>query len=207
MKNVYLAFIAIIAFTSCSKKNDPGLNSNYITISGTNYSIVVIGSQTWTSVNYNGDGGVNYNNGANDPVNGKLYTIAEAQAVKLPNGWHLPTPADFNTLLVSIGAVYKYQINGNYYVSGDLSVKLMSKTGWTGTEGTNQSGFNAQPVGMYTGRPDNQPTPSGLATYFVVDPPSNNDLPSFSVAPSYAELEYVLYDASARRPVRFVKDN
>ncbi|HEY4198653.1 MAG TPA: FISUMP domain-containing protein [Mucilaginibacter sp.] len=207
MKKVCLVFITILALASCSKKSDPGPNSNYVTINGTNYSIVVIGGQTWTSVNYNGDGGVNYNNGANDPLNGKLYTIAEARAVKLPNGWRLPTPADFNKLLVAIGAIYQNQLTGNYYISGDLTLKLMSKTGWTGTEGTNQSGFNARPVGIYFGNPDVPFSPSGLFTDFVVDAPSTNGFISFKVSASDAELEYDIYDATARQPVRFVKDN
>ncbi|HEY8929091.1 MAG TPA: FISUMP domain-containing protein [Mucilaginibacter sp.] len=102
-----MCFFAIITFVSCSKKSDTRPNDNSVTINGTNYSVVAIGGQTWTSVNYNGEGGINYNNGSiNNAADGKLYTIAEAQAIKLPKGWRLPTRDDFNKLLVSIGAVY-----------------------------------------------------------------------------------------------------
>lgn len=208
MKKVYLVFITILAFASCSKKNGPAGNSDHITINGANYNILVIGSQTWTTVNYNGEGGVNYNNSSiNEPLNGKLYTIAEAQAVKLPNGWRLPTTADFNKLLVAIGAVDQHQINGNYYVSGDLAVKLMSTTEWKGIQGTNQSGFNARPVGAYFGNPDMPFTPSGLMTVFVVNSQSENGIPSFEISALGAEVGYYIYNATARQAVRFVKDN
>jgi uncharacterized protein (TIGR02145 family) len=134
---------------SCSKKSSttPTTPSNTVTINGTAYSTVTIGTQTWTTVNYNGNGGVNYNNGGtNNPTYGKLYTLAEAQAITLPTGWHLPTQTDISTLLTYLGAKGTSEIG----VDGDstVSIKLKSKTAWTFNEGNNSSGFNAYPVGV-----------------------------------------------------------
>lgn len=134
MKSILaLTLIAGITLASCSKKSNtpkPQAN-NTVTINGTAYTTVKIGSQTWTAVNYNGAGGLNYNNSdTNIPANGKLYTLAEAKAIAIPDGWRLPTQDDYTTLLASSSAF-----------------GLMAKTSWTIGGGTNSSSFNALAVG------------------------------------------------------------
>jgi len=146
-KLLNLALIGSIFLASCSKSNtspNSQPNNTVITIKDT----VVIGNQTWTSVNYNGTGGVNYANGANDPLYGKLYTLAEAKAIILPKGWRLPTTNDFNTLMHSLGATAT-DANGYYQPSLQTTLSLMSTSKWTSKNGSNASGFNAYPAGFY----------------------------------------------------------
>jgi uncharacterized protein (TIGR02145 family) len=148
-KLLFLVVITGVMLTSCSKKSNPTptkQSSNTVTINGTVYTTVVIGTQTWTTVNYNGTGGVNYNNSStNNPNYGKLYTLAEAQAISLPSGWRLPTQTDATKLLVYLGATGASNIGAD----GDstVSIKLKSKSAWTLTQGNNNSGFNAYPSG------------------------------------------------------------
>ncbi len=142
----YIGILSVLILTSCSKNNKGVDPSGMLTINGTKYPTVIIGSQTWTSVNYNGPGGVNYNNSSvNDPVYGKLYTYTEAEVVSLPSGWHLPMQSDFTTLLITMGAT---STTGYYSLQDTSIVKLISKTTWTNVNGTNSTGFNAIATGF-----------------------------------------------------------
>ena len=72
-----------------------------------------------------------------------------------PDGWHIPTPAEFNTLKS------KLQSNTAMYCSSSSNIAkaLASTSGWTtstntcapgnGLSSNNASGFNAYPAGMY----------------------------------------------------------
>ena len=133
-KLLILTLVASATLFSCSKSStSKPQTANTVTINGTAYNTVTIGTQTWTTVNYNGDGGVNYNNSStNVAANGKLYTLTEAKAITLPTGWALPTQDDYTTLLATSSAF-----------------GLMSKSSWTTGGGTDVSGFNALPVGYY----------------------------------------------------------
>lgn len=142
-----------ILVTSCSTSIDAiepetGKANNQITINGSEYATVVIGKQTWTSINYNGTGGINYNNGANDPSYGKLYTIDEARAIALPAGWRLPSREDYNTLLGTLGESAKDKY-GYYIPSPFVTRKLLAITSWNNILGKNESGFNAIATGHF----------------------------------------------------------
>ncbi|WP_461450142.1 FISUMP domain-containing protein [Mucilaginibacter sp.] len=147
-KLLLLAFLSgTTLFYSCSKSSStkPTIPSTTATITDT----VVIGNQTWTSVNYNGSGGVNYNNSStNDPTYGKLYTLAEAKAIVLPKGWHLPSTDDFNTLMKNLGVTLQ-DGNGYYQPSQTVTLQLMSTSKWTLQSGGNNTGFSAYPAGFY----------------------------------------------------------
>jgi len=149
----YITFLLAIIFTACSKKNtkvdvDPG---GPVTINGTSYPTVKIGSQTWTSVNYNGPGGMNYNGTANDPVYGKLYTYTEAEAISLPAGWHLSTESDFTTLFSALGVAPAPTGQNFYLLPISLGQQLMSTTTWYNPIGNNNTGFNAVAAGIAIG--------------------------------------------------------
>jgi uncharacterized protein (TIGR02145 family) len=147
-KLFYLAIIPALMLTACAKKGNDSDPAGIVTINGTKYPTVVIGSQTWTAVNYNGPGGVNYNNSqVNDPVYGKLYSYVEAEAIPLPNGWHLPAQSDFATLLLTMGATAG---NGIYSLPDSSSIKLFAKTTWTKVNGTDATGFNAVAAGFFS---------------------------------------------------------
>jgi uncharacterized protein (TIGR02145 family) len=182
---------------------------------------VIIGTQTWTSVNYNGDGGINYNNSkTNTPAYGKLYTQAEANTLILPKGWRLPTTDDFNKLYHYLGA-NSINVNGNYLATEDVVETLMSKTGWITAVGTNSSGFNAIPVGFYsdgsfeegTGSSPNYVTAlfatsstftgtgGGNADFFIYQATVNN---TYMLAAVTTSLNT---GPTARASLRFVKNN
>jgi uncharacterized protein (TIGR02145 family) len=145
------SLLAILAFTSCKKDN----NKSTQTTTTTNQTITItdsvkIGSLWWTTVNYNGTGGVNYGDSTkNVPTHGKLYTIAEASKIKLPGGWRLPTVDDYNTLIKTIDpSTNAKDAQGNYIGGQDDAALLMSTSLWIKNFGTNASGFNAIPVGI-----------------------------------------------------------
>ena len=133
------------------------------------YGIIRIGAQTWMAENLNFDykvAGATYRNWCyNDSAKycstmGRLYTwgaamdsaavgcghgrecAADTGRVKgvCPNDWHLPSPAEWDTLFAAVGG---------QSVAGTA---LKSKTGWhdgsaSYIPGTNSSGFSALPSG------------------------------------------------------------
>src|SRR4051794_40984560 len=82
---------------SCNKDDDvkPVPVVDKVTIGGDQYTTVAISSQTWTTANYKGAGGLPYDNVGSKPHYGKFYTYEEAKAIIVPLGWRLPTLADY----------------------------------------------------------------------------------------------------------------
>jgi uncharacterized protein (TIGR02145 family) len=158
MKKILLSLLIALTVFSCKKGTNQTPASTTIkptngttgtvNINSSTYPTVVIGTQTWTSANYNGTGGTNYNDSTtNDPDYGKLYTIAEAKSITLPAGWRLPTVADFGSMISNYDSnVTALNPNPSTHTS-----EFMAKGGWllnTGiVQGTNVSGFNAYPAG------------------------------------------------------------
>lgn len=130
-----------------------------ITIGGRNYPIIKIGNQLWMTENLDfkyegitiGGSAVSdstplanyYNNdeatyGVNGNKYGLLYNGASVNLMQtnastiFPTGWNIASASDYTTLF-------------NYVNS---FVKLRSTSGWTGTQGTNEFGFNAVPSGQ-----------------------------------------------------------
>jgi len=208
MKNFIIPIIvcANLLFFACSKKqgNSPQ-PTNTVTINAASYSTVVIGSQTWTSVNYNGPGGENYNNGSNSVIYGKLYTETEAKAIPLPAGWRIPTQNDYTNFFPAIGATLG--ANGVYQFPTNDIFKLMSKTGWLTQEGTDSLGFNAEPAGyLYNNTFSSLGAEARFLTSTFNLPNGHGNLVTFSVA-SYSLYFPALPYATDRASLRFVKDN
>jgi uncharacterized protein (TIGR02145 family) len=207
MKRVLLLlFIPAIILTGCSKKTDNSQSAISFTIGGKSYGTVKIGSQTWTSENYNGSGGLSYNNdAANDAAYGKLYTYSEAAAIKLPSGWRLPTRSDFETLLITMGAT---QSNGYYTLSDISALKLMSKTTWIFANGTNTSGFNAVASGFWYNSFRNLGNMTNLLTSSLFP---NGERVSLEILQTQyqvlIDLNAVIPNETDRGSVRFVRDN
>jgi len=146
-----LSAVCLLIVASCSKSSDSPEQEqakNEMTVNGAVYGTTVIGNQTWTTVNYNGSGGVNYNDEANDPRVGKLYTLAESKAIVLPAGWRLPSRDDYNKLLGTLGETAKDSY-GFYSPSVAVTKKLMATSSWNNYTGTNESGFNCLATGIF----------------------------------------------------------
>lgn len=142
---------------------------NVVVIGGRSYPYVQIGNQLWLAENldykFEVDGsqipiGVSktpstpsawyYNNdektyGVNGNKYGLLYNwyavkyLEDNKSTLLPEGWHVPTTEEWNTLMNAVG--------GNS-IAG---TKLKSVTGWDSGNGDNSYGFNAFPSGYYNG--------------------------------------------------------
>ena len=116
------------------------------------YKMVTIGSQTWMAenLNYEIDGSYCYNDSVKYCKKyGRLYIWAAAM-VACPEGWHLPTEAEFETLFKFVGA----QENGSKWENAGKMLK--STNGWNEYEGKDGNGndafgFSALPAGFFEG--------------------------------------------------------
>ena len=105
---------------------------------GQTYKTVTIGTQTWLAenLNYKTDNSYCYDDKAsNCSKYGRLYTWAAA-ITACPTGWHLPTKAEFETLITAVGG------------RSIAGTKLKSTSGWTNSgNGADASSFSALPAG------------------------------------------------------------
>lgn len=172
MKKLFIAtagLLLLIALNGC-KKEDSTNDSIFGTVTdidGNTYQTVKIGTQTWMMENlkvsrYNdgtaipnvtdnqqwnalGTGAycVYDNDESNNATYGKLYNWFSVNTGKLaPAGWHVPTRAEYNTLVQYLG-------NGN-----DVGGKMKSTSSLWDTPNTgadNNSHFSALPGGWRTG--------------------------------------------------------
>jgi len=214
-----------LTLNSC-KKNSTVTPS--ITINGTNYPIVKIGNQTWTAINYNGPGGI-ADTSKNSLKAGKFYTASEANIISLPLGWRVPTEADYQGLLQSLGTVSSSSLYA-YILSSDGTKHLKAKSNWDVNPGDNSTGFNAIAAGFggnnfisrqhqaavfwsSTVMPANGKTPAsqyaagifGFTYTPIVDPFVNKNVQPVTVDETdiYALPDITDYRCS----IRFVKDN
>jgi len=121
---------------SSSSPSSP--SSSSVQVCNMNYETVAIGTQLWMAENLNCDvtGSVCYND---DPDNcseyGRLYNWEQAMSV-CPNGWHLPSDAEWTVLTDFVGGAS---------VAG---TKLKATSGWNNNgNGTDTYEFAALPGG------------------------------------------------------------
>lgn len=170
MKKIMIGMLACTMMLASCKKDNTTQDSVFGTVTdidGNTYQTVKIGTQTWMMENlkttrYN-DGTIipnitdnlqwyNLGTGAycfydNDSTNnatyGKLYNWFSVNTGKLaPTGWHVPTLAEYNTLVQFLG-------NGN-----DVGGKLKSTSSlWVtpNTGANNSTNFTALPAGFRNG--------------------------------------------------------
>ena len=105
---------------------------------GQTYKTVTIGTQTWMAenINYETDSSFCYGDTlANCTKYGRLYTWEVATTV-CPDGWHLPTKAEFETLFTAVGG------------QSTAGKVLKSTSGWNSSgNGSDAFAFSALPAG------------------------------------------------------------
>lgn len=194
-------FVALMGFISCKKDKDEPAPKSAIYIEGKEYPTVKIASQTWTATNYEGPGGLRFED--TDPMNkfGKYFLYSEIKKIELPDGWRIPTKADYTQLLESQGAIF----DGLKVTNPEIIKKLTSETYWKNIPGNNSSGFNAYPAG-YTFA-NYIPIPGDLAEFWTSEGLSM----SIQEGANLTSLRIGFYDNSNsnefRFNLRFVKDN
>ncbi|MDR2595501.1 MAG: hypothetical protein LBC87_12085 [Fibromonadaceae bacterium] len=108
-------------------------------------------NRVWMTVNlnYNQAGsyvyGYNLSNTTAQPTvgHGRLYTYSQALAA-VPQGWHLPTDAEWTALALAAGGT------GTYGENGVAGTRLKATSGWASNgNGTDDYGFTGLPAGYY----------------------------------------------------------
>ncbi len=106
---------------------------------GQTYKTVTIGTQTWMAQNLNYETANSYcydDNASNCTKYGRLYRW-EAATTACPDGWHLPTKAEFETLFTAVGG------------QSTAGKVIKSTSGWKGSgNGTDAFAFSALPAGL-----------------------------------------------------------
>jgi uncharacterized protein (TIGR02145 family) len=106
------------------------------------YKTVVVGSQTWMAENLNYEIANSYcykDNADTCSKYGRLYSHTAAVMV-CPNGWHLPSKMEWDTLFTAVGGKI---------TAGKM---LKSSYGWTSSgNGSDKFGFSALPAGHRDG--------------------------------------------------------
>jgi|GEM_PF-546871 len=95
-------------------------------------------AQSWSST-FTPAQGIYNNSTTNDSIYGRLYNAYAAADLRgiCPNGWHVPTDTEWNTLANALGG------------SLTAGFAMKSLSGWASTgNGTNSSGFTALPAGF-----------------------------------------------------------
>ena len=180
---------------------------------GQTYKTVTIGTQTWMAENLNYETAKSYcygDNVTNCAKYGRLYTWAAAMDSAgtwttnglscgysktclptypvrgvCPEGWHLPTQMEWNTLFTAVGG------------QSTAGLKLKSSPGWNSRgNGTDAFGFSALPAGdrSYNGNYDNE----GVHAIFWSSSEGNGN---------NAYEMCLIYDYDSARPHYYDKDN
>lgn len=139
------------------------------------YKTVQIGNQVWMSQNLNfdyrdsTDGSICFSENEDYcKVGGRLYSWSMAQKV-CPQGWHLPSRAEFQALIEFADSTAEFK-NPNFYYSDKVSKFLKTLSGWNTTDGENVSGkdtygFSALPTGSCSKKEKGKDKDGGLECF------------------------------------------
>lgn len=192
----------LIVTTACDTDEagpDPEPVTDVVVIEEKEYPTVTIGNQQWTIINYEGPGGIPFDADNAKPEYGRYYTFQEIGGIELPEGWRIPTMADYVTLAKTHGVEIP-----SYKIYTDGIKALTSKTNWNNVAGNNSSGFNAFPAGYTIG--DVSPIDGDIAEFWT----SEGKTLSIQEGEDFTSLRIVFYasdpDPGYRFNVRFVKD-
>jgi uncharacterized protein (TIGR02145 family) len=193
-------FFSLFSFLGCD--DDSGvIPVEQVTIEGKTYSTAKIGNQSWTTHNYEGPGGIPYDDANSKPEYGKYYSKVELVTINVPEGWRIPTMEDYKTLAEYYGISAPSKA-----AEGDAIKVLISTNYWNNAKGSNASGFNAFPGGYMFGEAN--PIDGDIAEFWTIEGYS------FSIqeaGENLSSLRVALYESNSspdyRFNVRFVKTN
>lgn len=158
--------LLIICATLSSLINAQTAGNGVTDIDGNFYPSVIIGTQEWTNLNFkstkfkngenipnnptvNTSGYYNYNNNSTVGDEGRLYNWRAVDDIRglAPDGWHIPTVAEWNTLL---------QFTNSYQdptTTFNETIFLKKPTFWACNSNLvgNAYNFNAIPTNIYNG--------------------------------------------------------
>lgn len=77
---------------------------------------------------------------------GGLYNF-EAAKIACPDGWHLPTDADWKTMELYLGISQADADKTGFRETGSVGIKLKAMSAWGTNSNTNSSGLNVIPAG------------------------------------------------------------
>ena len=175
---------------------------------GQSYDVVKIGNLTWMAENLNyatemsvcPDG-----DSRNCKRLGRLYTWADAKTV-CPEGWRLPTKADFEALVNAASGDAALFHNGNSdAVSNKVGAALKSRDGWFKKgNGSDDFGFNALPAG-YRGADGKFDGIGGYAYFWsATEDPENRESNAFYLFLSFSS-DVASINAFAKADYRSVR--
>lgn len=178
------------------------------------YKWIKIGDQVWMAENmaYNMEGSYDFGDATKVVQYGRLYNHSHAVGGVAPEGWHVPSLAEWETLISYIEA------NPGLY--GNVAKAMASKTNWypypipglqtpsSSQELNNSSGFNGLPAGIYESYSGVYETETYRASWWSSDAgsvfgPAPN---SISLIFNYSTVSELYYSLVAGLSVRCVKD-
>ncbi len=140
--------LSVLFISGCGKYDynpppeeiNPIMGSSVDSRDGAEYTTVTLGDQTWMAENLHFNTATSRCRVEDSPLGlqfGRFYNWKDALTA-CPPGWRLPVGNDWDILAEKLGG------------QSTCGKKLKSTTGWLDNgNGTNESGFNALPVGGY----------------------------------------------------------
>lgn len=200
----FIVFYTMISFSQNKKDTftDPRDNQTYKTVK--------IGAQTWfaENLNFETENSWCYKDSAKYCEKyGRLYTY-EAALEACPQGWHLPSDAEWQTMEKELGMPVTETDKPGYRGAG-VGLKLKSTEGWEAfknRQGNNNSGFNALPGGYMNSKDSNFHYAGRLGSWWTSSKVGSDKAWSRYLSFNYGKVfrkDYSINDGSS---VRCVKD-
>ncbi|MEI6765805.1 MAG: fibrobacter succinogenes major paralogous domain-containing protein [Bacteroidota bacterium] len=163
---------------------------------GKKYKTITIGTQTWMAENLNYDMSGSWC--IDCEIYGRVYTY-KAATTGCPNGWHLPSEAEWNVLTDAAG--------GRSVVGGNLKEAGTGHWKAPNTGATNASGFTALPHGYRSMNGIlNFKTKMGSWWSSATDPKYPMNAMSLRLDFNRSDVTYVPSDKNVGLSVRCLKD-
>ncbi len=190
MKTPLFIALAILLATSfsCQKKDDPTpvpVSDTVTDFDGNTYKTVKIGDQIWMAENLRtthtpaGVAIVSFapnSNEANVAEYGRLYTYTDAVAAT-PTGWHIPTKADFEILINTLGgaAVAGAKLKDvSFFIPADPTNTDINKSGFSAKGAGYKVGNSIFAFRTYTGYWSEEKTAGATSITYTLGSDRNN---------------------------------